>query len=956
MDDDSRTTEQRGDRRGDGEKGRGRSDTRSLRRSVLLPFALGALLLGMTVGTLAALATREAAHEELDDRAASVRNIVDDALERGETELRDDVTLLAERDPGALGPGIDDRVRLRRLAERLKAKDRIDRVTLAGRGGSEPVTGGGVRWGRLPGAGRLARSARAGLVSSGLAISSNGEPVQFAAAPLPGGREALVVERALDREKVEDIARPLDAVLVVTTSTPGAREHTRGAVPESSRFLRTYTYPLKIDRGGQGSAHLTVALSTEPLARATRDTIVRAGLAGVAIALFLILFVGQLLDRAVLRPLERLRAGIGRVKGGDYRVRLQRRGARELREVSDGFNRMVGMVDDQRTRLEALAATDPLTGLANHRGFHETLDIELRRAQRQQGVLALVAIDLDHFKAINDAHGHPYGDDVLRMVGNALRGSVRGTDLVARIGGEEFAMILPGADSELARRVAERARAAVAEVEVLAFKLTCSAGIALYPTDAHDGATLLQLADGALYSAKRAGRDQTQGYDPRHVPTRFTDEQRQQVKSLLEKADSIQPVFQPLVDLATGRVAGYEALARVPDARGRAPESLFDQAHRCGLGPDLEAEAIRAALDRPGRPAGTFLSLNVSPSAVASPQLEEVLPRDLNEVVIEITEHELATHGDSLEVSLKALRARGARIALDDAGSGYAGLQLVMRAEPDIIKLDRELVHGVHDDLAKVALIESFVRFARRTGAVVCAEGIERLEDLAVLADLDVTYGQGYVLARPAPPWAGVDPEVAERLLRRSVESHPELTDAAGGEDTGDRRLEQVSAQLSKVGSLDDLAPVVELIGAELRADSVSLSEWNAYEGYVETLIPGRDGPDGQRYLLKDHPTTLHALTSQEAVQVLVSDPLSDPAEVAVLKVEGYRSLLMVPIISRGRSVGLFVAYSYEERPWGRTEMHRARIIGYQLGTVLEDFGRHEDGHLERAAGRASAV
>lgn len=152
-----------------------------------------------------------------------------------------------------------------------------------------------------------------------------------------------------------------------------------------------------------------------------------------------------------------------------------------------------------------------------------------------------------------------------------------------------------------------------------------------------------------------------------------------------------------------------------------------------------------------------FLSVNLSPSVAMSKQILDSLPDDLHGIVVELTEHEsLFGSQDELTDALDKLRARGARIAVDDAGAGYAGLQEIMCLRPDIIKLDRALIAGVKDDPARAALIECFVTFARRTGAEVCAEGIEDADDLRALADLGVHYGQGFVLARPAAPWAQI--------------------------------------------------------------------------------------------------------------------------------------------------------------------------------------------------------
>jgi EAL domain-containing protein (putative c-di-GMP-specific phosphodiesterase class I) len=215
-------------------------------------------------------------------------------------------------------------------------------------------------------------------------------------------------------------------------------------------------------------------------------------------------------------------------------------------------------------------------------------------------------------------------------------------------------------------------------------------------------------------------------------------------------------VFQPIVSLTEATIIGYEALARFEHPVSRTPVGWFQAARRVGLGPQLEALAIANALSCPDRPSGTFLSLNLSPTAALSDEVEAVLPRDLTDLVSEIAEQESLPGDDTLQRRLRELRARGARIALDDAGAGYAGLQAVMRIAPDVIKLDRTLITGLATDPARLALVEALASFAQRTGSTLCAEGVETREDRETLCRLDVTLGQGYFFARPQPHWTHI--------------------------------------------------------------------------------------------------------------------------------------------------------------------------------------------------------
>jgi EAL domain-containing protein (putative c-di-GMP-specific phosphodiesterase class I) len=225
-------------------------------------------------------------------------------------------------------------------------------------------------------------------------------------------------------------------------------------------------------------------------------------------------------------------------------------------------------------------------------------------------------------------------------------------------------------------------------------------------------------------------------------------------------------VFQPILDLTTGQVAGYEALSRFPTLPDLAVDAVFALAREMGHGYRLEMLAVLKALRAgAGRPAGTVLSVNLSPSSLCHPALLETLPRDLHGLQVEITEHEEIERIDVFAARLDLLRERGVRIAVDDVGEAYAGLQRVMRIRPDLLKVDRSLVAGVHRQPAQAALLEAVVHFAARTGALVCAEGVETADELAVLADLDVAFGQGFFIGRPGPRFGGPAP-----LVRRVCE------------------------------------------------------------------------------------------------------------------------------------------------------------------------------------------
>src|SRR5262245_46126530 len=267
-----------------------------------------------------------------------------------------------------------------------------------------------------------------------------------------------------------------------------------------------------------------------------------------------------------------------------------------------------------------------------------------------------------------------------------------------------------------------------------------------------------------------------------------------------------------------------------------------------------------------------------------------------------------------------------------------------MWVRPDIVKLDLELTRAIHSDPVRMALVESLVRFARRVGATVCAEGIESHDDIEVLANLDVPWGQGYAIGRPAPPWSPVAPPAAATCREALAKA---LVSSPGGEtptiSAGDRRLEHLSARLANARSRNDLYAALDLIAGELHADKIALSHWQPDVGVISTLAESGEQPQDETISVEEFPATARVLERQEAVQVMIGDPLADRSEVELMFSLGYRSLLMVPVVHRGECLGLVEAMCHEERPWTRTEINRARIVANQLASVIQSFFRVPD-------------
>jgi len=737
----------------------------TIKKQLMLPFAAGLAALAVAIGVGSVMAARGAANDELTARAARADMLTRDTVAQTRRRLSDDALLLGR----LLVSGSERPAALENRIVRFSVERDLSHVSLTGARDRAIGGDGRTAWANLALARRLRRqAAKTHSPASATGVSDRGEPLILAAARVgsKSGEKTVLLGRAIDRDLLAPVERSLGVLLQVEARAPSSRAPVRsGSVQREG--TRTFARPLRLTQPG-ADAKLLVSTSSRRLSAATWSILMVTGGAGVLVLMLLLGFLQALLGRSVVSPMRKLAGGFERVREGEHQTRVQVDGAQELRFLAEGFNEMTATVGAQHRRLEHLAATDHLTGLANHRRFHDALGRALALAERDGHPLALVALDLDHFKTLNDTHGHAYGDRVLRLAGAQLREAVRGSDLVGRVGGEEFALLLPGTDATTAMEVAERARTAVEGVVMEGTSLGCSAGVAVFPDDTLGARELLSFADAALYTAKNAGRGQTRRFDARHVTTLSPEQQRRAVNGLLADPERLTPAFQPIVSLFSGSVVGYEALARFDDSSGRTPQEWFTLGRLCGLGTELQALAAARALAVPDRPDGTYLSVNLDPSALGSAAFEAVLPNDLHGIVIEVTEQELISDHAHVATELARLRGRGARIALDDTGAGYAGLRHVTLMRPDVIKLDRALVEGLHDDPGKLALLDSFTTFARRTGTQVCAEGIESDQELDALVELGVDLGQGYHLARPGPPWPAIAPATAETLRRRA--------------------------------------------------------------------------------------------------------------------------------------------------------------------------------------------
>ena len=432
---------------------------------------------------------------------------------------------------------------------------------------------------------------------------------------------------------------------------------------------------------------------------------------------------------------------------------------------------LVATQADLQVRYEAALAEalrDPLTGLGNHRAFHEELDRQGSAAQRYQVPLALLLIDLDEFKSVNDGRGHAGGDRVLRSFGQLLNLSLRRADRAFRVGGDEFAVLLPHTDLAGARIVARRllGQALQPTMRVDGFDpISFSGGMSAIPEMAVAPAQLYSQADAALYAAKRGGRTDVVCFDPTMGPQQEGSSSSSAAVAEVIAHGQLTAVYQPIVSLASGTILGVEGLIRpVPPAPFSNPLDLFAAAEATGRLTALDLACIETIVaGARGLPPDQFLSLNLSPptfeaAEFSSGALLGILARydfPADRLVVELTERQQLDDPHRVRARLKLCREAGIRFAADDIGAGNAGLRLLAEIRFDVLKVDLSLVQRSASDGQSSAVLGSVVELATRTGALVVAEGVEHPGQLAQLSALGIAAGQGYHLGRPGPLLGG---------------------------------------------------------------------------------------------------------------------------------------------------------------------------------------------------------
>jgi diguanylate cyclase (GGDEF)-like protein len=522
------------------------------------------------------------------------------------------------------------------------------------------------------------------------------------------------------------------------------------------------------------------------------------------LALFIAIAAATVLS--VTRPVKRLIDATRKLTTGAVGTRVVGGGPRELDTLAEAFNRMAEQLEQaqeevernhaqlearvaERTReLQHLAHHDPLTQLPNRRHLFARLEEALVRARENKTRLAVLFIDLDNFKMINDSLGHAFGDRVLQAVSERLRANANfANSFSARLGGDEFTIVCENVESVAD---VERMCAAILQdfqnslsIHDRELRLSVSVGAGIYPDDANDGHALLRAADSALFRAKELGRNRYSLFTPQLLEaasSRFKLEQA--LRRAIDRGE-FDLLYQPQVCFESMRVHSVEALLRwyQPDGQVVLPGDFIEVGERSGMIVEISDFVLQSAVQtaalwrRTGWPDGC-IAINVSAQQLLSGKFVERLETLLKKhdlppayVEIELTEHVLQTGAPTI-AALHQLRELGVSIALDDFGTGYSSLTSLERLPLTRVKIDRSLIVTIDQGGRGPAIVRSIVGLCYSLGLQVTAEGVERLSQLGQLLTDRGVHVQGFLIARPLsaekiPAFIARSPQLLENLL-----------------------------------------------------------------------------------------------------------------------------------------------------------------------------------------------
>jgi diguanylate cyclase (GGDEF)-like protein len=449
---------------------------------------------------------------------------------------------------------------------------------------------------------------------------------------------------------------------------------------------------------------------------------------------------------------------------------LQVQRMKELKQINAALQAEIVERRQAEERAHGLATRDPLTGLYNRRSLIDRLEQAIIRANRTDRGLAVLFLDMDRFKTINDTLGHDVGDQLLIQVASRISGAVRESDAVARLGGDEFVVLMEGLpdypDAAAVARKIVQANTPACEIGAHALKTSVSIGISLFPQDGDSVQTLMKHADMAMYHAKQQARGSIQFF---HEELNLRVQERAQLEQELQQAlerEEFELHYQPKVDIMTSRVVGLEALLRWRHPRlGLVPSAQFlQQAADSGMLAPIGRWVVRAACAQAQAWQQSTVMANL-PIAIniALPQIDAELPAHVLGLLsehglpprllqLEITESLLMRDLERASAMLREMSEGGITISIDDFGSGYSSLSVLKSLPIDILKIDQSFVRDLGKSAGDTAIVAAVVNMARALALRVVAEGVETREQLALLKSLGCDEYQGFYYSKPLPP------------------------------------------------------------------------------------------------------------------------------------------------------------------------------------------------------------
>ncbi|MGD2167963.1 MAG: EAL domain-containing protein, partial [Gammaproteobacteria bacterium] len=486
--------------------------------------------------------------------------------------------------------------------------------------------------------------------------------------------------------------------------------------------------------------------------------------------LLVLAFVSNRILKRSLRGLSRLQDPIRRLARGELDVRFPETPHREIASIIDTLKSTDATLRERDARLTRLANHDALTGLFNRFRFVAELDLELERVRREAQQSAVLFIDLDQFKYVNDTCGHPAGDKLLISAARLLRKCVRKFDCIARFGGDEFAILLKGVDKREAQQIASeihnRMRDFAHVEDDHAFQLQCSIGVTLFRSDRKSSDELLAQADLACHEAKRRGRNRIEFF---RVSAKETEQMKEDVgwtrrikQGLVD--DMFVLRYQPIVHIATGETTHYEVLLRLqlPDGRIIAPGAFLPAAERFGLMQDIDYWVIEHAIESLSvhrrDNASLKFTINLSAPAFETPDLHVKVREALRRysvpgdaVIFEITEQVAIRNFEDAEKQLRGLQSMGCRIAIDDFGTGYSSFSHLKRFRFDYLKIDGSFVENLARSPLDQTMVRLFADIGAGLGVRTIAEFVADATAYSLLASYGIDFAQGYYIGKPAP-------------------------------------------------------------------------------------------------------------------------------------------------------------------------------------------------------------